>query len=279
MRRSPINHKTIWHKTVWHQTVWCRVIRCRAVRIGLAALVALAGAGLIIIDPAGTRSRAASPPGYVLAISWQPGFCETRPTVPECRTQTEARWDAAHFSLHGLWPQPHGTFYCGVDPAMVALDNNPKTWSRLPAVDLPADLRAALDVAMPGTRSALERHQWIKHGTCAAAGPARYFRDSLRLLAEVNTSPLRSLVIGSLDRRLSLAQVRTAADAHFGTGAGAAIDLVCRDEADGDRRVLTGLRLHLAGPVTPLSALADLLHRGPTAPETCDGAIVDRAGL
>ena len=39
----------------------------------------------------------------VLAVSWQPGFCETRPRLPECRSQKKSRYDATHFALHGLW--------------------------------------------------------------------------------------------------------------------------------------------------------------------------------
>ena len=51
----------------------------------------------------------------VLAISWQAGFCETRPRLPECRSQTNKRYDANHFALHGLWPQPGNLAYCDVD--------------------------------------------------------------------------------------------------------------------------------------------------------------------
>ena len=58
------------------------------------------GAGLI-----GYRQLAAGPAQYVLAVNWQLAFCETRSRLPECRSQTEDRFDASHFTLHGLWPQ------------------------------------------------------------------------------------------------------------------------------------------------------------------------------
>ncbi len=50
---------------------------------------------------------------YVLAVSWQPGFCETRPTRKECVDQTSDRFDATHFSLLCLWPLRQS--YCGVE--------------------------------------------------------------------------------------------------------------------------------------------------------------------
>ena len=49
---------------------------------------------------------------YVLAISWEPAFCEDHEGKSECQRETEQTFDATHFSLHGLWPQPKGNFYC-----------------------------------------------------------------------------------------------------------------------------------------------------------------------
>jgi ribonuclease T2 len=72
-------------------------------------------------------------PEYVLALSWQPAFCETRPGKTECKAQTAVGFDATHFTLHGLWPQPNGNFYCQVAAADKANDN-PAHWQDLPAV-------------------------------------------------------------------------------------------------------------------------------------------------
>src|SRR3546814_1497468 len=59
---------------------------------------------LAIAAIAGHRPAAAAD-FFVLAVSWQPAFCETRPAKPECVTQDEDRFDASHFALHGLWPR------------------------------------------------------------------------------------------------------------------------------------------------------------------------------
>ncbi|RYE83257.1 MAG: ribonuclease, partial [Hyphomicrobiales bacterium] len=54
----------------------------------------------------------AGPDRYMVAASWQPGFCETQPDKVECLDQGESRFDADHFALHGLWPEPQGREYC-----------------------------------------------------------------------------------------------------------------------------------------------------------------------
>jgi len=42
----------------------------------------------------------------VLALSWTAAFCETKPNKRECKNQTNKRYDAVNFALHGLWPEP-----------------------------------------------------------------------------------------------------------------------------------------------------------------------------
>ena len=57
-------------------------------------------------EAAPTKLAAALQPAFVLAITWQPAFCEANGRKPECVFQTQTRFDGANFSLHGLWPQP-----------------------------------------------------------------------------------------------------------------------------------------------------------------------------
>ena len=81
-----------------------------------------------------------------------------------------------------------------MDPKLSALDDQHQ-WDALPEPELSAETRAALNIAMPGTMSNLQRHEWIKHGTCYPAGNAdQYFKDEIRLAAEVNASPVQALV-------------------------------------------------------------------------------------
>ena len=105
---------------------------------------------------------------YVLSVSWQPAFCETKRDKPECATETPNRFDATHFTLHGLWPQPRRNAYCDVPPEMSLADKD-GDWDRLPEPKLSDATRQRLAQVMPGTQSNLERHEWIKHGTCFPA--------------------------------------------------------------------------------------------------------------
>ena len=69
----------------------------------------------------------------ILGVSWQPGFCETRPKTPECSGQTAERTDARLFSLNGLWK--YRKTYCGVDGALKEQDKNRK-WLDMPELSL-----------------------------------------------------------------------------------------------------------------------------------------------
>lgn len=88
----------------------------------------------------------------MLALSWQPAFCQTHQSKVECETQTEERFDAVHLSLYGLWPQPRENVYCNVKNQDRRLDER-GTWSQLPLPGLSDATRDALMVSMPGVAS------------------------------------------------------------------------------------------------------------------------------
>lgn len=211
----------------------------------------------------------------VLAVSWQPAFCEMHRRKPECRGQSPQRFDATNLTLHGLWPQPRSLEYCGVDPELVQIDEDGK-WDLLPRVELDAAVQDELAQAMPGTRSMLDRHEWIRHGRCYSATADEYFKDSLALLAELNASSVRTLLASRTGRRLSLAQLRSAVDSAFGAGAGDRVAMDC--DRVGSRTLVTGLRLNLMGDIAPKSGLAELLAGARPVGESCNEGIVDPAG-
>lgn len=232
-------------------------------------------------SPKPADSPQAGPGDYVLAASWQPGFCETQPDKVECVTQDEARFDASHFALHGLWPQPRGREYCGVDQATQDKDR-PATWRELPEVVLSAPTRAALVEVMPGTASFLERHEWIVHGTCYGEDMESYFAESVALMAALNASPLVQFMRDNIDRSVTPAQIRAAFDAAFGTGAGKRVKIQCKREQDGSRTVLTELQIALSGSIQTDSDLASLVLAAPTTASNagqCPSVVIDRAGL
>ena len=220
-------------------------------------------------DPQTTRED-------VLAVSWQPAFCEGHADKPECASQSPERFDATNFTLHGLWPQPRSAAYCGVDAAVEALDR-PGSWHLLPPVELSTDTRAALDQMMPGTQSALERHEWIKHGTCYGPSQEEYFAELVFLLSQLNGSAVRAVFAGRIGGEVSADQLAQALDASFGAGAGERVAMDCAD--DGSRELVVELRLNLAGDITATSRLADLLAAAPVAQSECALGLVDPVGL
>jgi ribonuclease T2 len=241
--------------------------------IGLAALLAVAGC-----EPAAQAGAAADT--YVLALSWQPAFCETSPRRGECRSQTPSRPDARQFSLHGLWPQPGTRAWCTNDAQSIAADKDGR-WRDIDIDRLDEPLWRRLQEAMPGTRSQLHRHEWIKHGTCMKGATAEsYFETSLDLLDAVNGSSAARLFADNAGRRLDAAQIRAAFDRDFGEGAGQRVKISCED--DGNRRIISEITIGIKGALSAESfsreQLAALILASPPVEEGCPGGVVDRVG-
>ena len=207
----------------------------------LRPLVGAAALALAAVAPA---AHAASPvENYALAISWEPAYCISHGSYPECSSETPSRQDNKTFSLHGLWPQNES--YCGVSAANKQLDEN-GDWSQLPAVVLNASTEAALQVAQPGTQSDLDRHEWIEHGTCSGLSQQNYYSPMLALLNSVNASNLGSTVSANVGGHLTLAQLQAAAKLDYGTYASTDIEYLC--VSSGGKSYLEEVRLHMKLP-------------------------------
>lgn len=235
-------------------------------------LMLVLGAGLF-----GYRQLAAGPAQYVLAVSWQPAFCETRPRLPECRSQTPSRFDASHFTLHGLWPQPRSKAYCGVSETDIRTDKK-RRWHDLPWDRLDPTTWQRLQRVMPGTRSGLHKHEWVKHGTCYDGTDAgEYFSDSLHLMDALNASQVRKLFAARVGETLSGEQIRAAFDESFGPGAGDRVRVACKK--DQARRLIVELTIGLSGTVSPSSRMSDLIAASSPTEPGCPSGVVDAVGL
>ena len=216
----------------------------------------------------------------LLALSWQPAFCERRPSRDECVALNGGNLPEAgrRLSVHGLWPQPNGTFYCGV-PAMVVRLDTQRRWRALPAPEVDAETRAALDAAMPGAMSLLDRHEWIKHGTCyfAQGGADEYFDDTLLLTDAVNDSAVGEFLAARVGERIEATDLRAAFDAAFGPGAGERVQMHC--DSDDGRVIVDEIRIALRGRIDPSFPVADLLADAPVQSLGCPRGILDPPGL
>jgi ribonuclease T2 len=228
------------------------------------------------LEPAPGEEAAA----HLLALSWQPAFCEYRPEKAECRDLNAGNLPLAEtqLALHGLWPQPESNVYCGVPAGLVALDKASQ-WADLPEVALDEDTREALTVAMPGTASFLERHEWIKHGTChRGAGAAdEYYDDTLLVLDAINASEVARLLAARVGGEVEAAEIRQAFDAAFGPGAGERVQMQCA--GDGGRTLVRELRIALSGVIGAETDPGTLLRAAAPVSAGCPRGAVDPAGL
>ncbi|MBE9207867.1 ribonuclease [Nostoc sp. LEGE 06077] len=198
---------------------------------------------------------------YLLAVSWQPAFCESKPEKTECKNlaKNPNRPEATNFALHGLWPQPESNIYCGVSQGDITFDKA-SAWSKLPPIEteLSPETWERLQVVMPGTASNLQRHEWIKHGTCYQGTPEEYFTESIALINALNKSPIQALVASNIGRQVTLKDIDQALSS-FAADAGDKTEVKCKD------LVLGELWFNLRGNITPNTLINDLLTNSPKA--------------
>jgi ribonuclease T2 len=242
-----------------------------------AADAAPSTSGAAVDTPQGTVKPKPIPKGpkdgkpfYVLALSWEPAFCEKMKGKAECKNETAASYEASHFSLHGLWPQPRRNVFCGVDRATAALDDQHQ-WEQLPAPQISADTKAALDKVMPGTQSVLERHEWIKHGTCYPGGNAdQYFKDAVRLVNHVNASAVQKFVAANIGKTIQTADLRAKFDEAYGKGAGNRVRVSCSPDG-----LISELTIGLKGDISAGTTLSDLIAASEPTDSGCPAGVID----
>lgn len=213
----------------------------------------------------------------LLALSWQPAFCEKHTGKQECRKQADTlSKEVTGFSLHGLWPEPQALQYCDVSDLQRRADEA-KQWEALPEPLLDVMTRTRLAQAMPGVLSNLHRHEWIRHGRCFGLDAERYFTIALNLQEQFNHWFMKTDMANRLGKMLSANELRAAFEQHYGVGTGPSLGIYC---GQGDSRRLIGeLRIRLKFPLDETTRLQDALN--PTLPVggDCDGGTVDRAGM
>ena len=208
-------------------------------------------------------------PFYVLALSWEPAFCEAMKSKPECQSMKPGDVAATRFSLHGLWPQPRRNVFCGVDPALAALDDQHK-WERLPEPALTTETRSALAEVMPGTQSLLQRHEWIKHGTCFPGPAESYFREQVRLATAVNASAVGAFMAANVGKSIQTRDLRAKFDEAFGKGAGERVRVSCDKKGR-----ISEITIGLKGDIPSGIDIAKLIAASEPTDAGCPGGLVD----
>ncbi|WP_419419661.1 ribonuclease T2 family protein [Legionella sp. D16C41] len=167
---------------------------------------------------------------YVLALSWQPGFCQTygyEAGKPECLHLSPNSYQASHLVLHGLWPnqadcgQSYG--FCGITPQANHCD--------YPALNFSEKVANLLKLLMPSfaVGSCLERHEWYKHGSCQILSNDDYFSLALRLTQEMQATLFGDYLHNHLGQRVPLTQLRQVIEQSFGKNAPNKVYLGCKN--------------------------------------------------
>ena len=234
-------------------------------------------------DPKYKQSSTGKFDSYVLALSWQPAFCETKPDKKECKTQTPDRYDATNLALHGLWPNKNTdkqrTFgFCGVKKSIKKLDSANK-WCKMPSLNLSNETKKDLAQSMPGFASCLERHEWYKHGTCSGMSADKYFATANRLAASFAGSSMGQYIAANVGSIIDADDLFKEFEKDFGEGSRNSLKLHCA-KADGVN-MLVEVRVYLANPIPAGGAMKDMLvsppsHETGSCPQTF---FIDEAGL
>ncbi len=214
--------------------------------------------------------RAGNADSYVLALSSQPGFCETygyEAGKPECRKLSKDSYQANHLTLHGLWPnmnfcgQRYG--FCNVTPQTNHCDYEP--------LSLAPQIASELKKLMPSFNygSCLERHEWNKHGSCQFLSVDDYFSLAMRLTKEVDNSPLGNYLTNHQGQAVRLSVLRDMIDKTFGSSNREKIYLGCKNN------VLVDIYIQLPADLN-VASIVDLVNEAPNnhARDLCGKTVI-----
>jgi ribonuclease T2 len=211
----------------------------------------------------------------LMAASWLLTFCLSNAggRAKECKNLSNRDVYASQFSIHGLWPNDLDDdaiypCYCHLNKPLKCNERR----KPFASIDLPADLRNALQSKMPGIQSGfLHRHEWTKHGTCyekynssenSGADETEYYRDSILILDQLNASKVGQLFKNNIGKVLSDNQIYSAFDQSFGKGASDKVFIDCK-RVRGEW-MISELFIGLGGEIEEGSKLSDLIAASPS---------------
>lgn len=170
---------------------------------GLAAVLAWSGAGQ---GEPGCSVDPEQPKLYRLELTVPATFCRGRADDLSCRTFPKP----SLLQLHGLWPNYRSGFPVGGCSPGECVRQNPGlgAYCQYPAPPGLYESSAwqGLKDYMAGAESCLERHEWVKHGTCTPMDAPAYFRWALnttrRIAARLDLPSDRRMSRAAFNRRV-----------------------------------------------------------------------------
>ena len=194
---------------------------------------------------------------YVLALSWQPAFCDTHRNKPECQIDDKKSYQARNFTLHGLWPNKAS---CGKNYGFCGdVRSSPGDFCDYPMLQLFTEVRAELSVVMPSAAagSCLQRHEWFKHGTCQLDWSMdKYFETAVELTQQFNESGIAYFINRHIGKTVSEKDFINKVDCAQGTDAHKRLELTCKSG------YLVDVYIHLPGTIKESDDLGSLMQQG-----------------
>jgi ribonuclease T2 len=196
--------------------------------------------------PGDQCSVAGQQDSYVLAISWQPGFCEHVKyggVKPECDNLADGRLVVSNLTLHGLWPNRKA---CGTKYGNCAGTE----------LSLTEDTVSYISPWMPNFFYETEfgKYEWKKHGKCSAMDSDTYFRRAVDSVRVVNESSAGKYLTSNIGASISKKTFYERLNADAGSSSAAnAVTLLCSN------KYLVEIRIRLPLDFKAGGTLKDLL--------------------
>ncbi|MBF9002554.1 ribonuclease T2 family protein [Vibrio nitrifigilis] len=187
---------------------------------------------------------------YVLAMSWQPGFCEHvsyQGVKQECDHLNQGDITINHLTIHGLWPNKQA---CGIHYGNCS--DSP--------LNLKTDTVKAIAPWMPNFyySTSFGTHEWNKHGSCQSLDDDDYFLLAKQLVEKFDASHLGDYLRTHLGQNVQTKQMRTELDATLGRRVVSRMRLSCSKQ--GAQRYLTEIRVQLPKVLNTRGSLDDLVQ-------------------
>ncbi|WP_392538314.1 ribonuclease T [Legionella sp. 227] len=208
---------------------------------------------------------------YVLALSSQPGFCQTygyEAGKPECMHLSKNSYQAKHLTLHGLWPNQNA---CGQSYGFCGVEQKSRHCA-YPPLSLSPQVSENLKKLMPSYNygSCLERHEWNKHGSCQILSADEYFSLAMRLTEAVDNSVLGQYLTQHQGQKVPLTVLRERVAQAFGKKNSGKVYLGCRNG------ILVDIYIQLPALIPFNESLESLIDDAPNAPvnDTCPAHVM-----
>ena len=186
---------------------------------------------------------------YVLALSWQAGFCEHYPynrSKPklECDNLNAGNIVVTNITIHGLWPNKSvcgtGFGYCGNEP-----------------LNLEDSTISIIAPWMPNFyySTSFGEHEWNKHGTCQDLADDDYFLLTKRLAEKVDQSALGEYMRNNMGREVDVNGMKSHLNETLGSEVVSKIQLVCTGRGN---KYINEFRINLPHQINETEGLEQL---------------------